>query len=246
MSIGHRLENDELLEASTEALYTSLGDGDTPKLFAHKFKIDTDHDVPMGAGNSVDMKTVYVDRTLYQQAMDNEFKGSGLLPQQVVGRWLDHEHTEIAIVFGDNPVDTYAPAHERALKREHEGVLNILGRDNAEQKIRKYEETIWPALMECYHRDPRKPPLDLWCSPLLDDPTPRDEELLEILRRAGVVDARKRARYDVHYGIGQNQCRRCAMFRPDLISMEHKQLALCDAVAGLVRDTRWCELWIQK
>lgn len=249
MSIGHRLPADELSDATVEELYSALGERDTPKLFALPFKVDTDHDIPMGGGNSVDRKTVYVDRTLYQEVMDGAFKKTELTPRQIVDRWLDHEHTELVIEQGDNNIDVYQPAHNRALRKEHEGVLDILPpRSPAEAKeiIARYEETTWPALMRCYQRDVKKPPVDLWCGPHLDDPTPRDEELLEQMRRLGVFDARKRSRYDVHYGVGPKYCRDCTMFKPQVLSQEHKQLAICEAVSGLVRDTRWCELFVPR
>src|ERR1700682_2835433 len=153
MSIGHRLlDSEELNEASIEQLYDALGAEDTPALFAQSYKINTDHDCPSGAGNSIDRKTKYIDRVLYQEVMDGEFKKTELTPQQIIDRWLDHEHIEKCIVDGNNPVDNYYPAHTRALRREHEGVLAVLGRKNAAEKIRTYEQTIWPALLGCYSR----------------------------------------------------------------------------------------------
>lgn len=245
MTILHR-PADELSDATIEQLYSSLGEHDTPKLFGQSFKVDIDHDVPTGGANSIDRKIKYIDRALYQEVMDGAFAATQLTPQQIINCWLDHEHSEICIVDGDNAIDTYEPAHQRALRREHEGVLVILGRTNAAAKIRRYEDAIWPGLMRAYHRDPKNPPADMWCGPLLDDPTDRDEELLEILRKLGVGDARKRSKEEVRYGFGKHSCSSCVMFKPEVISQEHKQIAACDAVSGLVRDTRWCQLWMPK
>lgn len=247
MSIGQRgVDEDELTESSIPELFAILGEKDTPRLYAQPFKVDFSHDVPMGGGNSVDRKTVYIDRGLYAECMDNEFKATGLTPAQILDRWCDHEHTEITINYGDNYVDTYIPAHERALRKEHEGVIAILGNENRNEKIRNYEETIWPGLLRAYHRPIKKPPLDLWCSPHLDDPGMRDEEILEAMRRLGVFDAGKRAKYETHYGAGTERCKSCAMFKPAKMSAESGQLAWCDSVSGMVRDNRWCELWLPK
>lgn len=244
MSIGQRFEEDEVLEASVQELYSLLGERDTPELFDKPVDVITTFDVPAGGGNSLDRKRVYIDATLYQQIMDGQFKAAGLNPVQIVGRFVDHEHTEIVISQGDNPVDTYLPCHRRALRREHEGVLAILGTDDAEKKINNYEKVIWPALVECYKRDPRNPPKDLWCGVYLDDPDERDEELLEMMARLGVIDARKQSKHDVHYGFGPEHCEDCSMWAPKMMSSHKGALAMCTAVAGLVRAKRYCDLWM--
>jgi hypothetical protein len=245
LSIHHRsgVYDSELLEASSAELYSALGANDTPKLFERPFEVDAAYDVPTGAGNSIDRKTVYVDRDLYAEVMDGEFKASGLSPGQIIDRWLDHEHTELVIVDGDNPVTTYLPAHQRALRREHEGVLAILGRDNAEQKIEAYENAIWPGLLRAYHKAVKKPPPDLWCGPIVDDPEPRDLEIARSLKSLGVADAGKKGKFEVRYGTGANHCRTCGSFRPDKLSEERGALALCEGVSGLVRDELQCDLW---
>lgn len=247
MTIAHRAVTADEIEQTTAAeLYAALGSEDTPQLYGQGFRVDTDHDIAAGGGNSIDRKVVYIDRTLYQEVMDGAFAKSGLTGQQIITLWLLHEHVELCILQGDNPVDTYEPAHHRALRLEHDGLLVILGRDRAIEKIATYEEAIWPGLLRAYHRPIKKPPLDLWCGPYLDDPTPRDEEILAELRKAGVVDARKRSHYEIHYGMAKHRCRDCAMFSPDKLSQERRQLALCEAVSGLVRDNRGCDLWIKK
>ncbi len=240
MSIGFRQE--ELSDASITDLYTSLGDRDTPRLFEKKYKVDTDHDIPQGAGNSVDRKTIYIDRILYQEVMDGAFAKTNLEPEQIVRLWCEHEHIEKCIVDGDNEVDNYYPSHTRALVAEHKLLAIILG---PSIKVREnYEEVIWPGLVRVYHRPIRKVPKDLWCAPLLDDPTPRDEEILEQMVRLGVLDANKRTKHETHYQAGPTYCKDCSMWAPHIISQEHGALATCTAVNGLVRDIRHCDLWM--
>jgi hypothetical protein len=242
MSIGWRLEDDELSDLSTYELYSVLGERDTPRMFEQPYAVSFEFDIPFGGGNSIDRKTIYVDRDLYQAAMGNEFAATGLSPEQIIERWLDHEHTEICIAQGDNAVDTYFPSHLRALRREHEGVLAILGVKDSEKKLNNYEKVIWPALLRAYHKPIKKPPLDLWCGPLLDDPTEYDEELLKQLAGLKVVDAGKRSKYDVHYGFGEKECVNCSMFRPDILALP-EGLADCDVTSGLVRVNRHCDFW---
>lgn len=249
MTIGHRLDSEELSDTTIGELYSQLGQEDTPTLFAQTYKIDTDHDCPTGAGSSIDRKTKYVDRVLYQEVMDGAFKATGLTPQQIIGRWLEHEHTEICLSHGDNGVDVYLPCHQRALKREHEGVLTILcpqSPTEARKCLERYEATIWPAIVRCYHRPISKPPKDYWCGPLLDDPTDRDEQILEVLRGLGVVDAAKHSKFEMHYGYGGKHCDDCRGWHPEMITQEHGALAACRRISGLVRHDRWCDLWSEK
>lgn len=246
MSIGHRLAEDELIQATVAELYSTLGEGDTPDLYQRSFKLDTDHDIPAGGGNSLDRKIVYIDRTLYQACMDGGFKATGLEPQQIIDRWCDHEHSEVCISDGDNPVEIYLPCHRRALCKEHLGVLTILGTKDAEKKIRNYEAVTWPAILRCYHKPITRPAKDLWCAPYLDNPTERDKEILTIFRKAGVIDADKRSKYDLHYGPGPQDCDQCSGWHPELISQQHGQLAACHRVCGLVRRDRHCDMWMPK
>ncbi len=244
MSIGHRaLDQEELTDATVGELYRALGDRNTPDLFQQSYKIDTEHDCPFGAGNSVDRKTIYIDRTLYQEVMDGGLSKTGLNGEQIIGLWCQHEHTEKAIVDGDNPVDNYYPAHTRALRMEHRHLLSIVGHKNANAKIRHYEEVIWPALVKCYHRDIKRPPKDLWCAPVLDDPTPRDEEIIETFRRLGVVDAHKRTKHDTHYQPGPRYCMDCRYWNPELVSQSGGEMASCRIVNGLVRNNMHCDMF---
>jgi hypothetical protein len=238
------IQRDELSDASTADLLTALGGGDTPELFERPYRVETAFDIPFGAGNSVDRRTVYVDRGLYAEVMDGSFGDSGLSPDQIITCWLGHEHSEIVIVQGENPVETYEPAHRRALCWEHLDVLTILGRDGAAEKIARYEKSIWPGLVRCYNRPVMKAPLDLWCAPLLDNPEEQDEEHIKRLQSLGVVDAFKHSKFDIHYGVGPNQCHECQF---SIEPREPKfQLSTCMIANGRIRRNRWCEFWKQK
>jgi hypothetical protein len=205
--------------------------------------VDTEHDVPTGACNRLDRKTIYIDRTLHQKVMDGEYKATGLEPKQIIRLWCDHEHSEKSISDGDNPIDFYTPCHKRALCYEHIGVELILGPG----KTKLYEATIWPGLDYCYNKQKiTKPPKDMWCGPLNDDSTERDEELLEILAKLGVVDATKHGKQDAQYGFGSHCCRTCRHFNPEFISQQGGALAACHAVSGLVREDRGSVYWAPK
>lgn len=247
MSIIHRLEDDEIIDVSLYELYSVLGERDTPKLYDEPYDVDVGHDCPWGAGNSVDRRTKYVDRVLYQQVMDGEFNATGLEPYQIIEAWLDHEHTEKCIIDGDNPIDTYYPGHKRALKREHERVLTVLGRTDGPRKIAHYETIIWPGLDACYKRPIIKPPMDLWCSPVLDNiEDEHDQEVVDRLVKAGVLDARKRSKYDIHYGFGKKPCDQCGHFNKHPLTPPQGEIAPCEIAAGLVRVDRHCDFWVER
>lgn len=239
MSIGHRADDVELDEASATSLYRIMGESDTPALFARGFAIDFAHDIPCGGGSSVDRKTHYIDRTLYQEVMDGEYPVSNMRPVDVINAWVQHEHSEVCIADGDNPVDLYVAAHRHALRWEH-GFIKFLG-----AKVPQYEGIIWPALVKCYDREPKKVPKDLWCGPHLDDPTERDEQLLPILIKLGVEDASRVDKYTAHYGFTQHECGKCRNYNTKKLSQLNGQLAACKVVSGLVRVNRGCDFWIQ-
>lgn len=231
MSIGQRLEDEELSDTSLYELYSVLGERDTPFLFDQSYKLDTAHDWPTGGGNTVDRRIIGIDRTLYSQVMDNEFKATGLEPMHIINGWIQHEHVEICIVDGDNAVDTYQPGHRRALAREHE-FYRFLGAD-----IPRIEKAYWPALVACYNRPIRKPHPAMWCGPLLDNAGEHDEEILEHLQKLGVKDAFKRSKYDTHYGIGPAKCADCMNYGGKT------EMEPCRIVNGLVRNDRHCDFW---
>jgi hypothetical protein len=227
MSTGH-LHGEE--KKSDAELYQMLGEADTASLYAGKVTLDTSHDVPYAGGVSVDGKTVYIDRMLYRDVMDGNVSVRGMTGRQVIQAFIEHEHTEWAIDCGDNPVDTYPAAHAFATAKEERFVKQI--GVNPE----RYEAAIRPALERCVKCDPANPPRDLWCGPYLDDPTPRDKELLRILRAKNVADAFKASKIDAGYGIGARECKDCRYFGGG-------ELAQCEKVCGLVRANRQCKWW---
>jgi len=241
VSINHRIEEEELASKSLAETYRFLGEGDTPQLYQLGFKLNVDYDIATSAANSIDRKTVYVDRTLYEWIMDGECKVNNLRPRDIITAWMIHEHVEKCIVDGDNPIDQYAPAHQCALAKEHQ-FIKYLG-----ASVSKYEEAIWPAVVACYkNEDIKKVPKDLWVAPLLDDPSKRDEEILKRYAKMGVKDALKYPKAEVNYGITNHQCKDCSMWQPDKLSQMDRKIALCSAVGGLVRSERGCSLWRPK
>ena len=233
MAIGHK----KYEKKSTAELFKILGENDTPKIYAKPVTLNTDYDIPYGGGVSVDGKTVYIDRTLFREVQDGKVCVRGISPKQLIRAWIEHEHTEKSIAEGDNASDAYPPCHEFATAKEERFVTNLLGPGTAE----RYEDAIAPALDQCAARDPRRPPKDLWCAPYIDDPTPRDKELLRIFRAKGVTDAHKKSKQSCEYGIGAEECKACAHFeRPG------QELSTCEIVSGLVRDNRWCKWWTER
>jgi hypothetical protein len=244
MSIGHPVDNDELDASSLTELFEALGSEDTPRLFEQVPTVNTDYDIPFGAGNSLDRKTVYIDRGLFAEVMRGDYNKTGLSPQQIIDCWIEHEHTEICLIEGDNPVDTYPAAHRRALAMEHRFVIVILGKDDAQGKVRQYEDTIWPGLERAY-KMPERVPADLWCSPLINDVTEEDEKILKRMVELGAVDARKRSKQDTRYGLAKNRCDACRHWSPETMNSEQGQLASCRVVSGLVRNDRGCDFWME-
>lgn len=238
MAIHQRRDDEERVTKTIGDTYHFLGEGDTPYLYESRFKIDTDHDIATGGANSVDRKTIYIDRTLYEKVMDGEFKVTNVRPRDIITAWIMHEHSEKCIIDGNNPIERYRPAHQCALAMEHQFVKWLGG--NPE----KYEEAIWPALEECFKNGKvESVPKDLWCAPLLDEPDERSLELLKRYIKMGVVDASKQPKHEVHYGIIKDECQDCQMWQPDKLSQRGGTLAMCAAVTGLVRDRRGCDLW---
>lgn len=238
MSVGYR--DEELSDTSLRELYSALGANDTPALFDEPYRLDTDHDWPAAGGSSLDRKTIYIDRILYQEVMDNAFKASGVEPAHIISAWIRHERIENTIIAGDNPVDTYIPAHNRALAAEHE-MYRFIGADPA-----KVEKAIWPGIVRCYKRPIKKPPKDAWCGMFLNEMTPRDEEIVEELTKLGVFDAGKTSKYAARFGMSEHRCDQCRHWQPKKLSQEHGQIAMCEVVSGSVRANRGCELWSAK
>lgn len=234
MATGHKKYETK----STADMYEVLGERDTAKLYSRSVKVDTTYDIPYAGGNSVDGKTVYIDRELHQAIKSGEVKISGIDPRDLIQAIVEHEHSEWAIDAGDNPVDTYGAAHEFATAKEHKFVTQ-LGVDPD-----RYEEALKKPLSDCVKSflakgNKVRVPRDLWCGPYLDDPDENSKKILRTFVGKGVEDASKISKFEVHYGIGPDQCRDCAMFNDG-----SGPLRKCDLVSGLVRNNRWCKRWV--
>lgn len=236
MSVGHRHA-----QARTEAeLLQVLGEGDTPKLFQKRKALSTSYDIPYAGGISVDGSQIYIDRTLYKAIMDGRLAVRGLSAKQIISAWQEHEGTEWAIDAGDNPVDTYSGSHGFATAKENHAV-KLMGVDPA-----KYEAEIFPWLTQCEARfrrlgDKADPPKDLWCGPISENASKDDKEILRICRAKNVTDAFKLPKTDVHYGIGDEKCRDCAMYqKPD------RDMSQCDLISGMVRWNRRCDRYVER
>jgi hypothetical protein len=242
MSTGHRAAN--VREKTTAELDKVLGEGDTPQLMAQAFTVDYTHDIAYAGGISVDRKIVYIDAWVYEQIMSGKVRVRGLSPRQVIDRIVDHEHSEKAVDDGDNDVDVYEPAHAYALRKEHNGVDAITGGGKAAED--RYEEDLRPLLAACQARFIKlgrraNPPKNLWAGPTVDHATADDKKILAIMRAKGVEDAHKISKFEVHYSVGGEECRHCAMF-----GAGSGPLRKCDLVSGLVRDDHWCDRWEKK
>ena len=213
-----------------------LGEGDTPKLYARHVRLDTSHDTPYGGGNSVDGATVYIDAKLYEEIRSGKVSVRGMSSGQIVSAICEHEHTEWAVTAGDNPVDTYAGAHGFAAAKEDKFV------DNLGVAAERYEEALKPALVRCLARDPVNVPTDLWCEPYLDNPTPRDHEILRIFRAKNVTDAFKGSKLEAQYGIGAQECRECRHWQGKSGAVR----ATCEKVSGPIRADRRCDWFEEK
>jgi hypothetical protein len=233
MSTAHRGE-----PKSEAELNRMLGEGDTPELAARPVKLDTSHGVAYGAGSSVDGKTVYIDAKLYREIKSGKVGLRGIDPDEIIRAWIEHEHIEWAVDVGDNPVDAYPAAHAFASAAE-----NRVYRANGDDPDRVNDATR-AALDRCIARYPENPPKDLWCGPYLnvafdtDDKkdSARAKEILRAYRKQGVVDARKVAMVEVHYGMSDVECRNCTMYE-----CPGRKISTCQIVSGLVRDDRSCD-----
>lgn len=241
MSVGHLRYG---TKTKTE-LYQILGEHDTAELKAQPVKLDHSHDVADAGGITVDRKTVLIDRELYDEIMSGRICVRGMQPRQVINRIVDHEHTEKCVMDGDNPVNTYPPAHEFATTDEHEGVEDITGHDAQE-----YEDDLKEGIQRCLRRFIAKgrsanPHKELWCGPHLDDPDVDDKKVLDILRAKGVEDAHKLSKDAVQYSVGPEKCKDCRHFG-GIVEDGSGPLRKCEVVSGLVRDKLWCMRWSAK
>ena len=229
MSTGHLKE---LPEKPAAELWAILGQGDTGTLFARPVKVDHTCTISYTGGNSVDGAIVYIDDEFYRAVMSSECSVKGMTSRQIIEAVIEHEHGEWAIESGSNEADVYQPAHELATALEHHYVRR-LGVDPDQ-----YEKALKPFIERAARRPQTKPPRDLWCGPVIDHATRADKEVIRQFRAHGVEDAFKRSKFDVHYTLGEEQCRHCAMFGDrDVLPSLRK----CDEVCGLVRAVKWCD-----
>lgn len=220
-------------------LWQMVGEGDTPKLLARQAEVSTIKDIPYGGGASVDGKRVYIDRRLHAEIMHIYpaparwwIEIPGMTGSMIVAAVVVHEHTEVSIDIGDNPCDTYGACHALATAMEEWKVA--LATSPA-----TYERRFKGALQRCQARTFDNPPLDLWCGPYLDDPSPRDREILAQFRRFGVADAFKVSKIEVNYGVGGQECRDCEHYGGGAYST-------CAIVCGTVRANRQCTRYEEK
>lgn len=247
MSVGH-LKYEKKTKSES---YLVLGEADTSALYARPFRVDTSRDIPYGGGVSVDGRTVYIDHTLYGEVMCRGPRHlwvvvTGMSGKQVIACWVDHEHTEWSVEAGDNPIDVYAGCHGVATYKEEEGAGRVVGAD----KVARYEAQIEPGLRRCLERCVNKirlgtfnPPKDLWCGPVLDDPSPKDMILIRGLKAKGVADAFKASKgaSDIMYRIAGRKCHDCKHYHDP-----KKALSICELVSGAIRDNRQCEKWEER
>jgi len=237
MATGHRTKAGV---KSAAEMYQVLGERDTSKLYSRPVKIDGSYDIAYVGGNSVDGKTVYIDREFYEGIKCGSIAVRGIDPRDLIQAIVEHEHTEHAIDVGDNPVDTYGAAHEYATAKEHKFITQ-LGVDP-----RRYEKELDKPLRDCAKRfiacgNRVRVPHDLWAGPYLDEPDEDAKKILRIMRAKGVKDASKVSKFEVHYGMGPEQCADCSMFNAGTGPIRE-----CDLVSGMVRNNRWCERWSPK
>jgi hypothetical protein len=233
MSVGHHPAGG--VKKSVKELYRMLGEGDTSELYARSVRLITDRDIPYGGGTSVDGREVFIDRRLYADIMAGRVAVRGMSAKQIVQAIIEHEHTEWSVDAGDNPCDAYQPSHEFAEAKE-DRFVDQLGVDPE-----RYEAALRAPLAACLRRDPENPPTNLWCGPYVDEPDARDREILRIFRAKGVVDAHKKSKIEVHYGIGAVQCATCRHYEKVGATR-----STCQGVSGIVRFDRSCDDYAQR
>jgi hypothetical protein len=246
MSAGHGHKYSNIRGGSPQncvkELHKLLTSGGAPELMKRWRRLDVDHDITDLAGYNVSGTVRYLDRDFFRALTDPAYAveilgasiDTGLTVDQTAQCVVEHEGEEKVILDSDNPIELYEPAHEFATCGEHLKVRGFGGTPI------KYERGLAPAIKFCERKTPVKPPLDLACAPLLDEPDKNDLRVLRILRRLGVVDASKISKSDVAYAKADStsgdQCRGCAHWQGD----RSARLSLCKLVEGLVQADRWC------
>lgn len=152
---------------------------------------------------------------------------------QIIHATWTHEFIEKVLLDSDNDVNTYQDAHEFATAAEHDYVRSI----GASPYL--YERALAPLIKFIEMRPVTNPALDLDCEPYLDRPDAQDKITLRQFRRIGVADASKVPKESVGYSrsTSADRCGGCEHWQSD----KPIDLAACDAVAGAVRGTWWCQ-----
>lgn len=217
------------------------GEGDFVELMKRWQKLDVDHDVPDLSGYSVDGTTCYIDKDAFHAILDPDYAqtlvnmriDTGISEEQTITCLVEHEHIEKVLLDADNPIHSYADAHDLATIAEHDLVRKFGG------KPHQYDRGLDALFEHCEGKGGANPPKDLACASLLEDHDVADERALKALDAAGVTDAAKQSRTSVSYGksTGQDQCRGCANWQGDRAG----DLSPCAVVCGLVRAIAWCK-----
>jgi hypothetical protein len=252
MSAGHKHSSPNLLIPKPQVLarlHRLLTSGGAPALMRRWQKLDIEHDIPYLLGYNVQGTTAYADRDYINALYDPQYAqqiiggpvNTGLSPVDTLECTVEHEHVEKVILDADNPVDFYDHddepdgwgAHEYATIAEHQKVIQKGGHPAV------YERGLSKIIDFCEHKHLEKVPLDLSCSPYLDDPDANEERIIKRMQELGVGDAFKVSKYDVDYGPvhSADRCSTCANWQ----GLRDRDLAVCRLIAGLVRDDRWCK-----
>jgi hypothetical protein len=234
LSAGH--QHKRLNRAHPEELKKLTSEPSYQRVWNRPFKIVVDKEVPDSAGYSVQADHFYFDRDLHKAVVSGQIAVPGMHPLQILNALLIHERTEKSLLDADNPITTYQDAHEMATMAEHQYVKSTGATPKA------YEHTLEGIIAYNEKKPITEPPLDLECSPYLDDPDADDKRVLAIMRKLGVTDANKEAKEPNKYGAsaGQDQCQVCQNWQghPTL------NLAMCSKINGLVRDHWWCKQFV--
>jgi hypothetical protein len=215
-----------------------LSEPDARKMWARPFKVLFDFDCPDGAGYSVFGDLYFVDPVIAEAIHTGKLTVAGMSPHEVLECLLRHERIEKTLLDSDNNILFYPGSHEYATAGEHEGVRWFRGKPVV------YERAFKPWLRICETKPIRIVHPQLDAAPYLDDPDREERDVTILaLRKAGCVDATKKARHAVNYR-GEDQtgsCRTCKHFHPwDQIR------ALCDGVEGLILGRMVCDEFVLK
>lgn len=235
MSAGHG-HHRRINEKNREGLNEITSSPDFQKMWARPYTVIDTKQIPDTAGYSVDGSHYYRDRVLVQAVRGGHITVPNMKPDDILDAVLIHERVEKCTMDADNPIDYYLDAHEYATLAEHEFVRSLGA------SPRQYEEALAPVISFNEKKPLTDVPLDLACSPYLDDPDEHDKAALKEMIKLGVQDAEKRSKEDVDYGKakpGGDECVHCVSW----VGAPTSELAPCRKVCGAVRATNWCKLF---